>query len=220
MDATAAIGAPALLVWPWRVAAGIEAGEAAVVMDARAVNVAASVAPAWDALGDVLVPVVLRIARASVGAQQIASLSIGDVVLTDLQADALSTRQEAGAVTLAIGAIEVPAVLHDDSVTVADVARSTTMTTRRAEMPGSDDKNDQPVMRTELLSSLPVDVDVVVARAAVPLAEVSAWRVGEVVAFPSRIGELVEVRAGGRVVARGELCDVEGQLGVRVTELL
>jgi flagellar motor switch/type III secretory pathway protein FliN len=35
-----------------------------------------------------------------------------------------------------------------------------------------------------------------------------------------RIGELVEVRAGGRVVARGELCDVEGQLGVRVTELL
>jgi flagellar motor switch/type III secretory pathway protein FliN len=33
------------------------------------------------------------------------------------------------------------------------------------------------------------------------------------------LGGPVELRAGGRLLARGELCDVEGEVGVRVTEV-
>ena len=75
-------------------------------------------------------------------------------------------------------------------------------------------------IRSEMLASLPVEVDVVIARGTFSVGEAAAWRVGEVISFPSRIGDAVVVRAGGRAVGRGELCDVEGEVGVRITELL
>ena len=74
--------------------------------------------------------------------------------------------------------------------------------------------------RTALLASVPVEVEVVIARGQFMIGEVAAWRPGEVIALPTRIGEPVEVRAGGRLFARGELCDVEGEVGVRITELI
>lgn len=74
--------------------------------------------------------------------------------------------------------------------------------------------------RTALLSSVPVEVEVVIARGSFAVGEVAAWRPGEVVALPTRVGEPVELRAGGRVIARGELCDVEGEIGVRILTLL
>jgi flagellar motor switch/type III secretory pathway protein FliN len=74
--------------------------------------------------------------------------------------------------------------------------------------------------RTALLATVTVEVEVVIARGSFAVGEVAAWRPGEVIALPTRVGEPVELRAGGRVVARGELCDVEGEVGVRVTELL
>ena len=49
---------------------------------------------------------------------------------------------------------------------------------------------------------------------------VARWRVGEVVEFPQRTDAGVIVRAGGRVVARGELVDVDGCVGVALTEVL
>lgn len=218
-DATAAIGADTLLVWSWRVSAGIEAGEASLVMDARALaSHGAALVPAWNQLAEVEVPVALRIARASLPLYEIAALGVGDVVLTDLAAEALDRELDAGACMLSLGPTDVPVSLRGDEVTFADCARPT----RRLEMAGNDGAGDNPesVMRTDVLASVPVDVDVVIARVAIPLADIAAWRVGEVMAFPSRVGELVEVRAGGKPVARGELCDVDGMLGVRVTELL
>jgi flagellar motor switch/type III secretory pathway protein FliN len=35
-----------------------------------------------------------------------------------------------------------------------------------------------------------------------------------------RIGEAVTLRAAGRPLAHGELVDVEGEIGVRLTEIL
>lgn len=69
------------------------------------------------------------------------------------------------------------------------------------------------------LGELAVEVELVAARGRFTLAEVAQWRVGEVVTLPAPLGEPVEVVAGGRVVALGELVVVEGALGVRLTEL-
>ena len=71
---------------------------------------------------------------------------------------------------------------------------------------------------TEVLRGLQVEVTVEIATQTVSLDALSSWGVGAVVEFPQRLGEAVLVRAGGRVVARGELVDVEGQVGVRITE--
>jgi type III secretion system YscQ/HrcQ family protein len=43
---------------------------------------------------------------------------------------------------------------------------------------------------------------------------------GQVLALPGPVGGPVELRAGGRVVARGELVVVDGDLGVRVIDVL
>ena len=45
-------------------------------------------------------------------------------------------------------------------------------------------------------------------------------RVGEVLEFPRAPGEPVDLRAGDRLLARGDLVEVEGRLGVRVTEIV
>jgi flagellar motor switch/type III secretory pathway protein FliN len=169
---------------------------------------------------DAWITVELRLARAELPALEVASLAIGDVVATDHTPAVLERGTEDGAVSIVLGVVEYPARWTPSAVTLTGEARITPSTNgaRRAEM--SSENGSDAANRTEVLGALPVDVDVVIARTAATLADIASWRSGEVVAFPVRIGELVEVRAGGRVVARGELCDVEGQLGVRVTELL
>lgn len=86
-------------------------------------------------------------------------------------------------------------------------------------------QNDAPEaqstgVRTDVLTALPVEVTVEIARAQCAVSEVASWRPGEVVTLATRVGDLVVVRAGGREVARGELVDVEGEVGVRILEVL
>ncbi|MEI8258947.1 MAG: FliM/FliN family flagellar motor switch protein [Deltaproteobacteria bacterium] len=224
LDVTAAIDATSFVTWPWRVSLGIDAGEITFVADVRAQFAAGANAPVTAAeLGEACAPVALCIARARLAARDIAALAPGDVVLTDVRADALEHGLDAGECSVTLGEVEVPASWRAGVVTLHGAARTAgraAMTTTGESAAHQSARDDGAVMSTERLAAVPVDVDVVIARTAVTLADVGAWRVGEVVAFPSRVGELAEVRAGGRVVARGELCDVDGQLGVRVTELL
>lgn len=226
VDAIAAIGASSLAVWPWRVAVGVDAGHVALVVDERALASQPPVPSTLEALrfGDLWVTIELRIARATLAAADVAAIAIGDVVLTDHDAEMLTQGSAVASVSLALGAVEVPARWTGDAIAIEGLPRIVTKNERGSDemSNGKDDTGpgDGASMRTDVLAAIPVDVDVVVARSSATIADVNAWRPGEVVAFPVRIGELVEVRAGGRIVARGELCNVEGQLGVRVTELL
>lgn len=65
----------------------------------------------------------------------------------------------------------------------------------------------------------PIAVSVEIARFSLPLAELSAVQVGEVLTTGRAIGERVSLRAGDRVLATGELVDVDGEIGVRILEL-
>ncbi len=80
--------------------------------------------------------------------------------------------------------------------------------------------NDRRALDPAALGDLPVEVTVELGQASFPLHAVARWRVGEVVEFPQRTDAGVIVRAGGRVVARGELVDVDGCVGVALTEVL
>jgi type III secretion protein Q len=77
-----------------------------------------------------------------------------------------------------------------------------------------------PAMDRATLDALTVEVSVEIAHAERTVGEVASWRPGAVLEFSTPLGEPCVVRAGGRTVARGELVDVDGRVGVRVTELL
>jgi type III secretion system YscQ/HrcQ family protein len=67
---------------------------------------------------------------------------------------------------------------------------------------------------------VPIEVCLEIARFTLPLDALSALCEGDVLDTGSAIGSRVSLSAGGRAIARGELVDVEGAVGVRILELL
>lgn len=65
-------------------------------------------------------------------------------------------------------------------------------------------------------SDAPIELTVELARFSLTLAELQRMRAGDVLVTGRRIGDHVTVRMGGRVLAEGELIDVEGEVGVRL----
>jgi type III secretion protein Q len=76
-----------------------------------------------------------------------------------------------------------------------------------------------PLGAGEPLGDAPVELCVELARFTLRLDELSALRRGEVLSTGRAIGERVLLSAGGRAVAHGELVDIEGEIGVRISEL-
>jgi type III secretion system YscQ/HrcQ family protein len=72
---------------------------------------------------------------------------------------------------------------------------------------------------SDLLADIPLQLAVELARVPVTADEVVALKVGQVIELHRSPGEPVELSVNGKVVARGELVEVEGQLGVRVLSL-
>jgi len=71
----------------------------------------------------------------------------------------------------------------------------------------------------EALADAPIEIVVELGRCSLSLGELSALRPGEVVLSGQRVGGTVTLRAGDRAVASGELVDVEGEVGVRLTDV-
>lgn len=71
----------------------------------------------------------------------------------------------------------------------------------------------------DLLADIPLQLAVELARVPITADEVVALKVGQVLELHRSPGEPVELSVNGKVVARGELVEVEGQLGVRVLSL-
>ena len=65
----------------------------------------------------------------------------------------------------------------------------------------------------------PVTLGLELASFELTVAELAALKPGEVVATGVPIGEAVRLRAGSKVIAIGELVEVEGEVGVRLIEL-
>lgn len=70
----------------------------------------------------------------------------------------------------------------------------------------------------DALAEAPIVVRVEAGTVTLPARAWASMGAGDVVALDRRTGESVVVRVGGRVVARGELVDVDGTLGVRILE--
>jgi len=71
---------------------------------------------------------------------------------------------------------------------------------------------------TAVLASAPIEVTVEVGRIALTGAEVAGLCNGSVLQIGRRLDGPVELTAAGRLIGRGVLVDIEGELGVRLTE--
>jgi type III secretion system YscQ/HrcQ family protein len=71
----------------------------------------------------------------------------------------------------------------------------------------------------DLLGDIPLQISVELARVPVTAEQVVSLRAGQVVELHRAPGEPVDLSVNGKVVARGELVEVEGQLGVRILSL-
>jgi flagellar motor switch/type III secretory pathway protein FliN len=73
---------------------------------------------------------------------------------------------------------------------------------------------------TEAVLEAPVVVRVELGAVSMPASDWAKLRPGDVIETGQRVAEPVVLRIAGHAVARGELVDVDGELGVRIRELV
>lgn len=71
----------------------------------------------------------------------------------------------------------------------------------------------------ELLNDIPLNMTVELGRVPITAEEVVQLKAGQVIDLGRVVGEPLDLSVGGKIVARGELVEIEGNLGVRVIEL-
>lgn len=70
------------------------------------------------------------------------------------------------------------------------------------------------------LMDAPVQVDVVLGEARVPVEELMALSEGEILALENNTTDLVDIYVSDRLMARGRLVVADGQLGVTLSEIV
>lgn len=70
------------------------------------------------------------------------------------------------------------------------------------------------------LMDVPVQVDIVLGEARIPIEDLMALSPGEVLSLESRISEDVLIYVSDRLMARGRLVIADGQLGVSLSEII
>jgi|GEM_PF-3200402 len=143
------------------------------------------------------VRVAIEAARAEVLAARLREVATGDVVVVGPPSARIRVGRGSLAATLdrARGTVTVAAPYLREATMIDDPA-------------------------TLLAADLPIAIAIVVGDVTLPAAEVLALTPGRTVALGRPVGGLVELRAGGRLLGRGELVVVDGDLGVRLIEVL
>jgi flagellar motor switch/type III secretory pathway protein FliN len=198
-----------------------DAYEARVVVPRSAV-LAAARSP-WDdaalaALGPmpVSIPIVGHALR--VTAADIASLAPGDACMLDgWPLTRIPGGGLAGPVRLAApaGWTGVTAELHEDGRVVLG-GQVVPLCAAEAEMGDAIERGGL----IEAIGEVPVVVRVEIGEARMAAREWAAMTRGDVVALGRRVGEEVVLRVGGIPVARGDLVEIDGEVGVRIVERL
>lgn len=112
--------------------------------------------------------------------------------------------------------------------TIACSAEPAMTSGRRIPEPSSDSPSEsdgatetlERAGNADLARDAPIEVALEIARFQVRLDELERVRPGDVLVTGRRVGEAVTLRAANQAFAEGELVDVEGELGVRITRIL
>jgi len=112
-------------------------------------------------------------------------------------------------------------------LTLTGPARSSGPHLEKEIMADNTESNDETTADTvsgapgaAMLDDVPVLVTVELGRLAVSARELLSLRVGHVLELDRTQGEALDVSVNGEAIARGELVEVEGRLGVRIEQLI
>jgi flagellar motor switch protein FliM len=181
-----------------------------------------------DRLRDASVELCIEAGYGFLPSSAVVTLAASDIVVLDHFGPKPIT---GGPVSLRVGHGAFTAHLDGSGLTILS-----SFHLRAAAMAITDDKTDAPspepalspgdkdlgsAMPSEhLLRELPVQITCEIGRVTLSAREVLELRPGSVLPVGRPLAGPVDLTAGGRVIARGELVDVEGEIGVRVTEVL
>lgn len=215
------LGGERCAVWPVRVGLGEHTGRVRLWIPEGAPGALPAVTCLHAVAGRIELALCAHAARVVLTRGEIANLEPGDVVVPDRSTLTRTTTGFQGEVVMHIEGARrtrwrctaTQATLTIDAIEIDEEARMADATNTDGH--GGAETRDA----LGLAGDAPVELCVEVARFTLPLADVAALRVGEVLATGTPIGEHVVLRAGGRALARAELVDVEGHLGVRITEI-
>lgn len=71
-----------------------------------------------------------------------------------------------------------------------------------------------------ILQDVPLVIEAEMARSNKSVREVLKFGEGSVVDFDKEQGDSVDLKVNGRVIAKGEVVEIEGNYGVRITKLI
>ena len=173
---------------------------------------------AHDRLAGASVQLVLEAGYGFLRSQEILDFAVDDVVLLDHFGPRPVT---GGPVWLRLGSGVFPGHLDGAGVTVIGsfYLRAQAMADQQSDEPASTSETAETVNES-LLRELPVQVTCEIGRVTLSAKEVLELRPGAVLPVGRPLAGPVDLTAGGRVLARGELVDVEGEIGVRITEIV
>jgi len=77
-----------------------------------------------------------------------------------------------------------------------------------------------PVVDAELLDQLPVTLEVCIGSVALPLTELQQIEPGAILTLEKSTANQVEILAGEKTIARGEIVTVDDRLAVRILQIL
>jgi flagellar motor switch/type III secretory pathway protein FliN len=199
---------------------GRDAFLARLAVPARLVAAAPHPPGSGAGLGTALGPVALDlpvVACATLAtAADIASLQVGDVWLPGTWPLRLGPNgQPIGPVLLAApdSSVGIRGEIGDDGCLVLR-GKVEALCAPETEM--ADSTEEKELVRA--VGEVPIVVRVEVGEARMQAREWAALRPGDVVVLGKRVGESVTLRVGGVPVARGDLVEVEGEVGVRIVE--
>jgi type III secretion protein Q len=179
---------------------------------------AASTARPPPVLAELVVPVCAHAGRVSLRRAELAAVEPGDAIVPDC---CRLARDASGRYS---GEIELHAVGSRNAFSCR--LDGTALTLERASYCGEGTMTETKSMSSsgeganELAADAPIELCLELARFSLPLRELSALRPGEVLSTGSAVGAVVTLSASGRPVARGELVEIEGEVGMRVLELV
>ena len=156
----------------------------------------------------------LELARVQLAGARISSLEIGDVLAFDTPAPNV---EQAVPAQLRVGRGAIGGELRGDALYIIspfrlyDVADMTQEHTPRLSDEAAAD---------QLLRELNVEIVCELGRVSMSGRELVELEPGAVVQIARPLSGPIDLTVGGRLVARGELVDVEGDLGVRLTEIV
>lgn len=109
---------------------------------------------------------------------------------------------------------ELRGVLHEE-----DEAETDSLAAQAAGAPSSPER----FHNTGIIMNIPVDVQIVLGSAEMPVSELMALQKGSTVALDRRIGEPVDVVVNGRKIACGEITVLENdpsRFGIKLTRII